>query len=293
MKIHINRKGETIGQFEPEEVKAGIAEGRFYPGDLCWFENMVTWVKLEDLVSKGVLGGEVVWSEKNVQPVWEKVSGIKSFFSSSLSILTQPSSVFSQMPAEHGAARAFVYWVIGGGLGLAAALVFNSAMQLLPLAVTGEAGTDMSGGMFFGALAVSAVCGFFGGIVAGAIGIFLAAGVTHLFVMIFGGGHKSFWTTFKVICYATGATSLLWIVPFCGGCVAGIWYLVVEVIALKEAHRITTLRALIIVFAPIFLCCICAGGLLLAALAAGLQPDGLLEILRRVLPGGISLSPST
>ncbi len=43
MTYHIARGGQPIGTFAEEEVRSGLAAGRFQVGDLCWAEGMTDW----------------------------------------------------------------------------------------------------------------------------------------------------------------------------------------------------------------------------------------------------------
>jgi uncharacterized RDD family membrane protein YckC len=43
MTYHIARGGQQIGVFAEEEIRSGLATGRFQAGDLCWAEGMADW----------------------------------------------------------------------------------------------------------------------------------------------------------------------------------------------------------------------------------------------------------
>lgn len=43
MTYHLARGGQQIGTFTEEEVRSGLAAGRFQSGDLCWTEGMTDW----------------------------------------------------------------------------------------------------------------------------------------------------------------------------------------------------------------------------------------------------------
>ncbi len=43
MTYHIARGGQQIGVFAEEEIRSGLATGRFQAGDLCWTEGMADW----------------------------------------------------------------------------------------------------------------------------------------------------------------------------------------------------------------------------------------------------------
>src|ERR1041384_8348277 len=91
-----------------------------------------------------------------------------------------------------------------------------------------------------------------------AICVFIASGIIHLCLMLVGGAKKPFETTFRVMCFAQGSTQLLLIVPICGGLIAGVWALVVEIIGLAKAHETDIGRAALAILIPVIVCC---GGL--------------------------------
>ncbi|MDP1588291.1 MAG: RDD family protein [Prosthecobacter sp.] len=47
MKYHLARGEEQLGTFSDLDVSAGLRNGRFQPGDLCWTEGMKDWQTLE------------------------------------------------------------------------------------------------------------------------------------------------------------------------------------------------------------------------------------------------------
>jgi len=104
------------------------------------------------------------------------------------------------------------------------------------------------------------------------IGLFILAGIYHLFLMMVSGANKGFETTFNVVCYRTAA-KLIAIIPFCGGVVAGIYALVVSIIGLYRAHETEGWKGAFAVLAPLVLCCCCIAlffifGISMAGMAA-------------------------
>jgi hypothetical protein len=49
MNIHVGRNGQTLGTFTPEEIHAGIADGRFRADDIGWYEGLTDWAPLSSL----------------------------------------------------------------------------------------------------------------------------------------------------------------------------------------------------------------------------------------------------
>jgi hypothetical protein len=95
------------------------------------------------------------------------------------------------------------------------------------------------------------------------IAIYLNSAVLHLLLMLFKAAKRGFDATLTVVAYATGLQLLL-ALPGCGSLVAAVWFLVVLIIGLGEAHRCGPGRAAAAVFTPVVLacaCCACAVGL--------------------------------
>jgi hypothetical protein len=105
------------------------------------------------------------------------------------------------------------------------------------------------------------------------IGLFITAGVTHLFLLLVRGAPRGFDATLTTIGYALG----IWVVaalPMCGGAIAPIWYLVLAIIGLGESHRSGPGKASFAVLAPFifFCCCTCGLPFALVGLVKGGAP---------------------
>ena len=88
--------------------------------------------------------------------------------------------------------------------------------------------------------------------------------IVHLVVVMLAPGRRAFTATVRTICYASGPW-LLSIVPWVGMLAGLVWEVVLTVIGLREAHRMSTGRA----FATWMLALIVpVGGILFAALVA-------------------------
>ena len=117
---------------------------------------------------------------------------------------------------------------------------------------------DVPGGItsLFGARGNQGLLAFIGGLVlapiAGAVGVFLTALVTHLLVMIVvGSGHSGFGATFRIVAYSS-VTSLVGWVPFIGW-IASLYRLYLATVGIREMHGTTTGRALLVVLLPAIL----------------------------------------
>jgi hypothetical protein len=117
---------------------------------------------------------------------------------------------------------------------------------------------DVPGGItsLFGARGNQGFLAFVGGLVlapiAGAVGVFLTALVTHLLVMVVvGSGHSGFGATFRIIAYSS-VTSLVGWIPFIGW-IASLYRLYLATVGIREMHRTTTGKALLVVLLPAIL----------------------------------------
>ena len=117
---------------------------------------------------------------------------------------------------------------------------------------------DVPGGItwLFGARGNQGFLAFLGGLViaplAGALGIFLTALVTHLLVvLVVGSGHSGFGATFRIVAYSS-VTSLGGWIPLIGR-LASLYRLYLATVGIREMHATTTGRALLVVLLPAIL----------------------------------------
>ena len=108
----------------------------------------------------------------------------------------------------------------------------------------------------FGARGDQGFLAFVGGLViapiAGAVGVFLSALVTHLLViLVVGSGHSGFGATFRIISYSS-VTSLVGWIPFVGW-IFSLYRLFLATVGIREMHSTTTGRALLVVLLPAIL----------------------------------------
>jgi hypothetical protein len=211
--------------------------------------------------------GGTPWDER------DRVGILTSLVETTRLVLTRPGDFFRSLPVTGGIGGPLLYAVIVGWLGLVAASLYQAIFRSIvgsSLAAFGDrpelaamVGWAESWAGFVAQLV-------FGGVFV-AIGVFLAAGIVHLMLMLLGGAGRGFEATFRVVCFSQ-ATSVLLVVPFCGQLIAPLWTLVLDVIGLAAAQRIGHGKAAAAVLLPIvLLCCCCAGAaVLFAGALAGL-----------------------
>lgn len=286
MKIHLNRAGQSLGQFTPDEVRAGFKDGKFNAADLAWRDGMPMWKPLGEVIDEiapdTAVDADATQPPALVPPVhagfpWEERAQ-RGFFAALVEtvrlVLLEPSKTFATMPPIGGFGAPLFFFVLCATVGGVAGLAYQMALN----AANPTAGSPEQQALAH-ALASTAVLGatimilpfFFAALV------FVSAALTHLALMIVGGAKKSFEATFRVTCYAGGSTSVLNLLPVCGALAAWVWNIVIMVLGLSEVHGISKARALVAVLLPTLLCCalmigaamIVAGGALGILEAAG------------------------
>jgi hypothetical protein len=274
MKIHLNRGGQSLGQFTPEQVRTGYSEGKFTASDLAWREGMATWRPLGEVVDDlaPTPGTEDL---PPLPPVaasglpWENRSEV-GFFPALLEtvrqVLLEPKAAFASMRQTGGLGAPLFFFVlvgsIGGAAGMLYQVVFNSLQQ--PTTPEEEALVAM--------FASTAAIGFSIMLlpVLFVVVAFVTAGLVHLSLIIVGGAKRPFEATFRVACYAGGSTAILQLLPVCGALVSSVWNFVCMIVGLSEVHGIGKGRAAFAVLLPSVVCC----GLILAGVFALLAAFG-------------------
>lgn len=188
---------------------------------------------------------------------WERSDGrsVGSALETIRLVLLQPGEAFAMMRRDGSLGDPLLFLVVFGTLGAFFGLLWQNTFRTV-----------------FGRLAdadlveVAAINSF--GVVSllmAPIFVLLFTAVTavlvHLALMVLGGAPHPLDVTLRTVCYASGSTYLFAIVPFCGGIVSFIWWLVALSIGLREAHEVPGGRAVGAVLAPIVLVCCCCAAL--------------------------------
>ena len=101
------------------------------------------------------------------------------------------------------------------------------------------------------------------------ITLFVWSGVVHVFLMMVGGAPSGFAATLRVTCYSQTAAIAV-IVPVAGGLIQPIWFLILQIIGLSQAHRVSGGKAAFAVIVPLAVCCGCVVGIgIISGLAVG------------------------
>lgn len=274
MKIHLNRGGQSLGQFTPEEVRAGYSEGKFASSDLAWREGMPSWRPLGEVIDELAPAPK----QGDVPPLpsvaasglpWENRSEV-GFFPALLEtvrqVLLEPKAAFAAMKQTGGLGAPLFFFVLVGSIGGAAGMLYQMVFNSLQQPTTPEEQALVA--MF----ASTAAIGFSIMLlpVLFVVVAFVTAGLVHLSLIIVGGAKRPFEATFRVACYAGGSTAILQLLPVCGALISSVWNFVCMIVGLSEVHGIGKGRAAFAVLLPSVVCC----GLILAGVFALLAAFG-------------------
>ncbi|CAN5692962.1 hypothetical protein BH23GEM9_BH23GEM9_21180 [soil metagenome] len=155
----------------------------------------------------------------------------------------EPRTFYRALPAAASLGPALLYYLILGIAVSGAQLFWSVTLR------SAEPERDaVLGGM--GAGALSPVIQFLLSPLLLLLSLFLAAGVVHLLLRLFGGASRDFGFTTRVFAYAY-SPQILGIVPFIGAVIGFIWMLAVAIIGLREGHETSTGKVLAAVLIPL------------------------------------------
>ena len=275
VKIHLNRGGQSLGQFSPEEVRAGFREGKFTATDLAWRDGMPMWKPLSEVIDElapdtGVEGAVTVPPPVQGLP-WEKRTEV-GFFNGLLEtvrlVLLEPTKAFQAMPVTGGLGAPLFFYVLLGSIGALAGFVYQAVLNSVNPAATPQ---EQALAAMFGSTAVVGGSIMMMPVILAAAA-FVTTAIIHLALIILGGANRPFESTFRVVCYAGGATAVLQLLPVCGAVLMTVWNLIVMVLGISIVQKIGVGRSFVAVVLPTLLCCaaILAAVFALIAAAGGL-----------------------
>jgi hypothetical protein len=186
----------------------------------------------------------------------------KAWFDTVSLLITKPSEAFTMMRPEGGLVDPLLFGLIGGSAGSIVSLLFQGLFQSIPGFGGRNPALDYFGVGLWTIIVIYAVLMP----ILIAISLFIWGGILHICLMLVGGANRSFETTFRVVCYASGSANLFSMIPICGGFIALVYHIVLDCIGLSRAHQTTTGKALMAIFLPLIICC---GACVLVGLLAG------------------------
>jgi hypothetical protein len=176
---------------------------------------------------------------------------LEGLFETAKLFITKPTEAFGRMRRAGDLGRPILYAIILGWIAILVSQLYGLAFRGL----SWQAWPGMQRFEHGFPIAMTAALVIFAPLFI-LIGLFIWSGIVHLMLMLIGGAQEGFDATFRVMSYATTA-QLAQVVPLCGGFAASIWALVLEIIGLAEAHRISQGKAALAVLVPLALCCAC------------------------------------
>jgi hypothetical protein len=260
--IHINRNRENLGKFTEQEVADGLKSGKFLPSDLAWREPMETWKPLETFTDLPAPSGvvqpeEPAAPEVPAEPAWERL-GWGGLVESVKQVFAAPGATFRAMPVAGGYSKPMWFYTVLSWASGTVAMGYQLAASLVnPEMFFGEYAKGASGPVM---VAIFLVMALFLPVFLIA-GSFVSAGLWHLGLMVTGAANKPFEATYRAVAYTGGATSVLQLVPLCGGYLFPAANLIYGVAALKEVHQTDLWRVVLAAVAMFLVCC----GLVMAA----------------------------
>lgn len=267
--IHIARDHKPLGAFPEEEIREGIASGRFVAGDLAWREGMAEWKPLGEMAplwgmetpppslpAESRAHDATAPGEQTVEsgPAWEERESIGLFQAITRTVsavLMRPAETFATMRHSGGLAQPLLYFVLLSSCTFAIAVLYQIAASQWNPAIFGSNFTNAAKGAY----PVAAVGTILISPALYVVSAFLSSGVTHLSLMILGGANRPFETTFRVICYAQASAAAFNLLPLCGGLIALFWGAYVIIIGLKEGQGISGGKATLAITLPGLACC--------------------------------------
>lgn len=207
---------------------------------------------------------------------WEEPSaGLGSIVPTALRFIASPIDAFAKMSLTVDLVRPIAYFVafvlVSVPIGQLWRYVFwtqaTSGLDLIPPDVMAQAPWLR---VLLGRPTILVVVGLM--IIAPLINLitlFIWSGIVHVFLMMVGGAPNGFATTLRVTCYSQTA-GIAVIVPVAGGLVQPVWFLILQIIGLSQAHRVSGGKAAFAVILPIVICCGCVVGVgVMSGLAVG------------------------
>lgn len=241
--IHLGRGSKLLGVFTENEVRAGLADGRFTPGDLGWQEGMENWKPLsafaefsdrapdaddDETAEPGELPAAPEWP-------WEqrRERGIfTAFFATARLVLLRPRTAFAGMPESTNAA---IFFLLGGCV-LTSFCLIVGGLALLPFAMRaappGQTMPALNGATLFFVFTVgwAMLCALLFALAL--VALCWWAAVVHGCLRLFLRVSQPFATTFRALCFAAVAAFPLLAIPFVGIFAASIAHLLVATLGL-------------------------------------------------------------
>jgi hypothetical protein len=257
--------GAAEGAAPPGWIRC-TATGRFFPPEeIVYIEGKPYSMGAKPAVLQGLMQTGALPTDESDRtgPPWENRSQLGFFpaiWQTIRGVMLEPAQTFAKMKREGGLGEPLMFCVLIGMVGVVVTLIYQFAFGLniqsfmqgfMPpgsrSTLAAQSGANMVG-MVIGAVLAPFIIAF--------LYCFLASGIFHLSLMLCSGIKRPFETTFRTNCYAFGATSILQIVPLCGGLIAVVWWMVALCIGTAKTHEISTGKSVLGILLPVGVCCV-------------------------------------
>jgi predicted Zn finger-like uncharacterized protein len=180
------------------------------------------------------------WERRSQLGLWPSVK------QTLLSFIFSPKRSYGAMPVGGGLREPLAFGLLAGSIGE----MFTFFWQFV---IASRGGISPSGDLF---LAVSSPLFFLLLIllapVLTLISLFVWSCILHVLLFVVRGNTNGFEATFRVMAYSQAAQ--VWcVIPFVGGPIGWCWRVVIQVIGLKEAHRISYGKVIVALLLPVAL----------------------------------------
>ena len=175
---------------------------------------------------------------------WERRSSwldVAAFWRTSKSILFRPSAMFSALNYDSGLGNSLIYLLIYGSLGQ---IIGRYWFTILGINYGITQSNALDNTLHFAATIVLTP-------VILLLLILIAAGLVHLVLRILLSTRRPFSATLQVMAYASGAASIVNVIPFIGRIVVPLWALVLYLVGLSKAHHTSKVRVFFALVLPL------------------------------------------
>jgi len=237
------------------------ATGRYFPPEeIVYLDGKPYSAAAKATVLQGVMqSGSLPDADFNrTGPPWEnriELGFFKAIWLTVKGVLLEPVETFATMKREGGLGAPLLYNVAcGWAFGLLGIVCNLFSRNTLTSFFSSEIRESMEAPLELTNIGWILLAVFFPLLIV--LGAFIVSGVIHLALMLFGGARQPFRTTLRTHCYASGSVILFQLIPFCGGFITLIWYIVAMCIGLAKAHETPTGRSVGAVLLAIGVCCV-------------------------------------
>ena len=168
--------------------------------------------------------GPCAWENRAQSGSW------KAIYETVKGVLFSPTDFFGKMTFQGGVKDPLMFGILIGSIGTMFGFFWNFLMMWGSILSLGEGRIDpFTLGVIFILLMVFSPLLI-------TITILVTSAIMHLLLIIMGAGKHRFEATLRVVSYSQAAQ--IWgVVPFVGGIVGNLWFLIVQIIGLREIHE--------------------------------------------------------